>query len=99
MVSVHFQVERIWIHLGHKYPGIPVKDYLVSGHACERSHYKVNGGGKACLSIGSIPPWPEILGCVQKRECVEHSIHHPVCWLCMQCDQMLQEKKELIDKT
>lgn len=36
MVSVHFQVERVWNHLGDKSPGTRVKDYLVSGLAYGR---------------------------------------------------------------
>lgn len=102
MVSVHFQVERVWNHLGDKSPGTRVKDYLVSGLAYGRWGYMVNWAGKAYLNVGGITPWAEILDCIQRREQVKHSIHLLfACWLCMPRAQMLQapEKKESTDKT
>ena len=34
VVSVNSQPDRFWHHLGDKAPGIPLRNYLASGHAC-----------------------------------------------------------------
>lgn len=34
VVSMNSQPDKFWHHLGDKAPGIPLRNYLASGHAC-----------------------------------------------------------------